>query len=163
MEKFDVIVIGAGSAGISAALRASDQGERVCIIEQERIGGSCLHRGIYPLKLGLSLLREDKSKFKNNSDIDSKKLFREITDSMLTLSHRWEQRLTDSGVTIITGKGLLLSSLLVQVDLNGKTVEVGTKKLIIATGSTPLSLPTLPFESDIIIPVDDILKNHSIP
>ena len=51
METFDVIVLGAGSAGVSAALRASDQGAQVCIIEQEKIGGSCIHKGLYPLKL----------------------------------------------------------------------------------------------------------------
>jgi len=163
MEKFDVIVIGAGSAGVSAALRASDQGGRVCIIEQERIGGSCLHRGLYPLKLGLSLLREEQSKFKSNGVIDSEKLFQKITDSMQSLAQRWEQKLIESGVTVIIGRGSLLSSLLVQVDLNDKTIDIGTKKIIIATGSSPLSLPTLPFESNIIIPVDDIFKNHSIP
>ena len=57
METFDVIVLGAGSAGVSAALRASDQGAQVCIIEQEKIGGSCIHKGLYPLKHGLGLLR----------------------------------------------------------------------------------------------------------
>ena len=39
----------------------------------------------------------------------------------------------------------------------------GSKKIIIATGSSPVSLPTLPFEGDIIVPTDDIFKNYSIP
>ena len=56
-----------------------------------------------------------------------------------------------------------LSSVLVEVKSNDKTFDVGTKKIIIATGSSSLQVPTLPFEEDIIIPTDDIFKNHSIP
>ena len=86
METFDVIVLGAGSAGVSAALRASDQGAKVCIIEQEKIGVSCIYKGLYPLKLGLSLLRNNESNFKVNGIIDSEKLFHIITYSMQLIS-----------------------------------------------------------------------------
>ena len=163
METFDVIVLGAGSAGVSAALRASDQGAQVCIIEQEKIGGSCIHKGLYPLKFGLGLLRNNESNFNVNTRIDSEKLFHKITGSMQLLSELWEQRLTEAGVTIKIGSGLPLSSDLVQVRSNDKTFDIATKKIIIATGSSPVPLPTLPFEGDIIVPTDDIFKNHSIP
>ena len=163
METFDVIVLGAGSAGVSAALRASDQGAQVCIIEQEKIGGSCMHKGLYPLKFGLGLLRNNESNFNVNGRIDSEKLFHKITGSMQLLSELWEQRLTEAGVTIKIGSGLPLSSDLVQVRSNDKAFDIATKKIIIATGSSPVSLPTLPFEGDIIVPTDDVFKNHSIP
>ena len=163
METFDVIVLGAGSAGVSAALRASDQGAQVCIIEQEKIGGSCIHKGLYPLKYGLALLRNNESNFNVNGRIDSKKLFHKITGSMQLLSELWEQRLTEAGVAIKIGSGLPLSSGLVQVISNDKTFDIATKKVIIATGSSPGSSPTLPFEGDIIVPSDDVFKNHSIP
>ena len=163
METFDVIVLGAGSAGVSAALRASDQGAQVCIIEQEKIGGSCIHKGLYPLKFGLGLLRNNESNFNVNGRIDSEKLFHKITGSMQLLSELWEQRLTEAGVTIKIGSGLPLSSDLVQVRSNDKAFDIATKKIIIATGSSPVSLPTLPFEGDIIVPTDDVFKNHSIP
>ena len=163
METFDVIVLGAGSAGVSAALRASDQGAQVCIIEQEKIGGSCIHKGLYPLKFGLGLLRNNESNFNVNGRIDSEKLFHKITGSMQLLSELWEQRLTEAGVTIKIGSGLPLSSDLVQVRSNDKTFDIPTKKIIIATGSSPVPLPTLPFEGDIIVPTDDVFKNHSIP
>ena len=45
MKIFDVVVIGAGPAGVSAALRAADQGAYVCIVEHDRIGGSCFRNG----------------------------------------------------------------------------------------------------------------------
>ena len=82
METFDVIVIGAGSAGVSAALRAASQGARVCIIEQDRIGGSCLHSGLYPIKFGRGLLKDNKSDFSVNGVINVKKLFLTITETM---------------------------------------------------------------------------------
>jgi len=163
VETFDVIVLGAGSAGVSAALRASDQGAQVCIIEQEKIGGSCIHKGLYPLKLGLSLLRNNESNLNVNGLIDSEKLFHKITDSMQLLSELWEQRLTEAGVTIKIGSGLPLSSDLVQVRSNDKAFDIATKKIIIATGSSSVPLPTLPFEGDIIVPTDDVFKNYSIP
>jgi len=163
VETFDVTILGAGSAGVSAALRASDKGAQVCIIEQEKIGGSCIHKGLYPLKYGLALLRNNESNFNVNGRIDSKKLFHKITGSMQLLSELWEQRLTEAGVTIKIGSGLPLSSGLVQVISNDKTFDIATKKIIIATGSSPGSLPTLPFEGDIIVPRDDVFKNHSIP
>ena len=79
---------------------------------------------------------------------------------MQLLSELWEQRLTEAGVTIKIGSGLPLSSDLVQVRSNDKAFDIATKKIIIATGSSPVSLPTLPFEGDIIVPTDDVFKNH---
>jgi dihydrolipoamide dehydrogenase len=163
VETFDLIVIGSGSAGVSAALRASDQGARVCIIEADRIGGSCVHKGLYPLKLGLDLLNRSKEKFFSNNVADSEKLFNSITETMGLLSHSWEQKLINSGVTIKLGEGLPVSSSLVQVKLNDDSYDVGTKKVIIATGSKPTSLSTIPFEQDAIISPDDIFKSYSIP
>ena len=163
METFDLIVIGSGSAGVSAALRASDQGARVCIIEIDRIGGSCLHHGLYPLKLGLDLLNRKKQNFFSNGAVDSEKLFNSIRDTMRLLSHSWEQKLINSGVTIKMGEGIPISSSIVQVNTNDDTYEIGTKKIIIATGSKPTALSTIPFELDTIVSPDDIFESHSIP
>ena len=61
MKTFDIVIIGAGPAGISAALRAADKGAHVCIIEQDRIGGSCFRKGLYPLKAALAVLNDNES------------------------------------------------------------------------------------------------------
>ena len=74
METFDLIIIGAGTAGVSAAMRASEKGSHVCIIEQQKIGGSCFNKGLYPIKLGLNLLKNNKSEFSRNGGVDSKKI-----------------------------------------------------------------------------------------
>jgi dihydrolipoamide dehydrogenase len=163
VETFDLIIIGAGTAGVAAAMRASDKGSRVCIIEQDKIGGSCFNKGLYPLKSGLNLLKNNKSDFYKDGRVDSEKLFNGITKVANSLSRLWKKKLIDSGVTIVIGKGLPLSSVLVQVRSNNKTFDFGAQKIILATGSKSVSLPTLPFEGDTIIPTDDILKNNSIP
>lgn len=49
-HEFDVVVLGAGSGGYSAALRAAQLGRRVALIEEDRVGGTCLHRGCIPTK-----------------------------------------------------------------------------------------------------------------
>jgi len=163
VETFDLIIIGAGTAGVAAAMRASEKGSSVCIIEQNKIGGSCFNKGLYPIKLGLSLLKNNKLEFSRDGGVDSKKLFNTITTTTSSLALLWEKKLIDSGVTIKKGKGLPLSSGLVQVRSNKETFDFGAKKIILATGSNPVSLPTLPFEDDIIIPTDDILRTKSIP
>jgi len=163
VETFDLIIIGAGTAGVSAAMRASEKGSRVCIIEQQKIGGSCFNKGLYPIQLGLNLLKNNKSEFSRDGGVDFKKLFSTITNTTSSLSQLWEKKLIDSGVRIVIGRGLPLSSDLVQVRSNKETFDFGAKKIILATGSDPVSLPTLPFEDDIIIPTDDILRTKSIP
>ena len=163
MESFDVIIIGAGSSGVSAALRASDYGAQVCIIEQDSIGGSCHYKTKHSLKLGLSLLKNNESKFKIDGVVDSKQLFFEITNALQSLSNLYEQRLLDSGVAIKKGIGSLISPEIVQVKSIDQTYDLNAKKIIIATGSSPIALPTVPFEEDIIVSFDDIFKNHVAP
>ena len=50
-KKFDLVVIGAGSGGLAAAKRAARHGARVCIVEGDKIGGTCVIRGCVPKKL----------------------------------------------------------------------------------------------------------------
>ena len=47
---FDIVVLGGGSGGYAAALRASELGKSVALIEKDKVGGTCLHRGCIPTK-----------------------------------------------------------------------------------------------------------------
>jgi glutathione reductase (NADPH) len=51
MDKFDVIVVGGGSGGLSVAERAAEYGANVLLIERDRIGGACVNRGCVPKKV----------------------------------------------------------------------------------------------------------------
>ena len=49
-EHYDIVILGAGSGGYACALRASQLGMSVVLIEREKLGGTCLHRGCIPTK-----------------------------------------------------------------------------------------------------------------
>ena len=50
MADFDLVILGGGSGGYAAALRASQLGQKVVLIEKEKLGGTCLHKGCIPTK-----------------------------------------------------------------------------------------------------------------
>ena len=50
MADFDLVILGGGSGGYAAALRASQLGQKVVLIEKDKLGGTCLHKGCIPTK-----------------------------------------------------------------------------------------------------------------
>jgi dihydrolipoamide dehydrogenase len=163
MDIFDIVVLGAGSSGISAAMRGADLGARVCIIEMGRIGGSQLHKGFYPIKSAIGFLKNKESGAKVDEVVNAGILFNNTSKSMVSLSDKWKKDLIQSGITIINGIGTLSSTGIITVETNGKSIDIRAQKIIIATGSKPIALPAIPFEEEIIIPVDDVFIDSSIP
>ena len=163
MDIFDIVVLGAGSSGISAAMRGADLGARVCIIEMDRIGGSQLRKGFYPIKSAIEFLKNKESGSKVDEVVNAEILFNNTSKSMVSLSDKWEKDLIQSGITIINGIGTLSSSSIITVETNEKSIDVRAQQIIIATGSKPIALPAIPFEEKIIIPVDDVFIDSSIP
>ena len=163
MDIFDIVVLGAGSSGISAAMRGADLGARVCIIEMDRIGGSQLRKGFYPIKSAIEFLKNKESGAKVDEVVNAEILFNNTSKSMVSLSDKWEKDLIQSGITIINGIGTLSSSSIITVETNEKSIDVRAQQIIIATGSKPIALPAIPFEEEIIIPVDDVFIDSSIP
>ena len=161
MKPFDIAVIGAGPTGVSAALRAADQGAHVCIIEQNRIGGSCFRKGLYPFKAALATLKNNEPRVTINGVVDIGRLSRSVAKTIASISQKWEERLTELGVKIQIGRGIPLSSALIQIESGGEISEIHTKKIIIATGSRPVSIPTLPFEGDNKFRVAPIIINYN--
>jgi dihydrolipoamide dehydrogenase len=163
MDIFDIVVLGAGSSGISAAMRGADLGARVCIIEMGRIGGSQLHKGFYPIKSAIGFLKNKESGAKVDEVVNAGILFNNTSKSMVSLSDKWKKDLIQSGIIIINGIGTLSSTGIITVETNGKSIDIRAQKIIIATGSKPIALPAIPFEEEIIIPVDDVFIDSSIP
>ena len=163
MDIFDIVVLGAGSSGISAAMRGADLGARVCIIEMDRIGGSQLCKGFYPIKSAIGFLKNKESVAQVDEVVNAEILFNNTSKSMVSLSDKWQKDLIQSGITIINGIGTLSSSSIITVKTNEKPIDVRAQQIIIATGSKPIALPAIPFEEKIIIPVDDVFIDSSIP
>ena len=146
-QNFDVVVLGGGSGGYAAALRAVQLGLTVGLIEKGKLGGTCLHVGCIPTKALLhsaevaDVSREAgkygvKTTF-DGVDIAAVTAFRE---GIVASKYKGLQGLIKArGITVIAGEGHLISPTTVQV---GDDTVVG-KNVILATGSYSRSLPGL--------------------
>ncbi|SDN28663.1 dihydrolipoamide dehydrogenase [Cryobacterium flavum] len=146
-QNFDIVVLGGGSGGYAAALRAVQLGFTVGLIEKGKLGGTCLHVGCIPTKALLhsaevaDFSREAakygvKTAFEG-IDIAAVTAFRE---GIVASKYKGLQGLVKArGITVIEGEGHLVSPTTVQV---GEDMIVG-KNVILATGSYSRSLPGL--------------------
>jgi dihydrolipoamide dehydrogenase len=146
-QNFDLVVLGAGSGGYAAALRASQLGLTVGLIEKGKVGGTCLHVGCIPTKALLhaaevaDVTRESAkygvSSTFNGIDIAAVTTYRE---EIVASKYKGLQGLIKArGITTIEGEGRLTSPTTVQVG----DITVTGKNIILATGSYSRSLPGL--------------------
>jgi len=164
---FNLVVIGSGWAGYNAALRASELGARVALVEKDEIGGTCLNRGCIPTKTLVNSARLFKEiKHYNDFGIEVKDCSVDFTKVQV----RRKQIISDlqkgilfqlnrQKVEIIKGKARIVSSRIVEVD--SRVIEA--KFIIIATGSGPAELSSLPFKPNHILSSSEILELDSIP
>lgn len=146
-QNFDLVVLGAGSGGYAAALRASQLGLTVGLIEKGKVGGTCLHVGCIPTKALLHAaevadVTKEAAKFGVQAtfgavDIAGVTAYR---DEVVTSKWKGLQGLIKArGITTIEGEGRLTSPTTVQVG----DVTVTGKNVVLATGSYSRSLPGL--------------------
>lgn len=140
MDLYDVIVIGAGSGGITSAVTAVGFGKKVLLIDKNKPGGECTWSGCVPSK---ALIHEAKKVYNIKKEVkdfiyDSKKALDHVHTVRETIySHETPEELSKSGIEYIQGLASFKDS---------KTVVVGNreikgKKIIISTGSSPLVPP----------------------
>ncbi|MFB2581940.1 dihydrolipoyl dehydrogenase [Herbiconiux sp. P15] len=146
-QNFDLVVLGGGSGGYAAALRASQLGFSVAMIEKDKVGGTCLHRGCIPTKALLhsaevaDVSRESekygvKTTFEG-VDIAAVTAYRE---SIVASKFKGLEGLVKARkITTIAGEGRLTSPTTVQV---GDDTITG-KNIVLATGSYSRTLPGL--------------------
>jgi len=146
-QNFDLVILGSGSGGYAAALRASQLGLSVGLIEKNKLGGTCLHIGCIPTKALLHSaevadVTRESAKYGvtstyNGIDIAAVSAYRQeiVASKFKGLTGLIKAR----GITVIEGEGRLASPTSVQV---GDQTIVG-KNVILATGSYSRSLPGL--------------------
>jgi len=146
-HQFDIVVLGGGSGGYAAALRASQLGFTVAVIEKDKVGGTCLHRGCIPTK-ALLHSAEVADISRASAKFGVKTTFHEVDMAAVTAYREGivaskykglQGLLSARNISVIVGEGTLISPTTVQV---GNTTLTG-KNVILATGSYSRSLPGL--------------------
>ena len=178
---FDLIIIGGGPAGYSAAIKGSLQGFRVALVEQGRIGGACINRGCIPTKalwgtaVALQRLRDLKKhgitstgKFEFDFAVASKRQFEIMDDMVATI----RSRMLKLGVKIYSARGTIskhepaskTAVFTVALESEEKSVHALTSRFVlIATGSRPAESPVLIADHTQIVTTDDIVLMEKLP
>jgi dihydrolipoamide dehydrogenase len=141
----DLVVLGGGSGGYAAALRAAELGASVVIVEKDRLGGTCLHRGCVPTKALLHAAEvadaaRDAASVGVRASFDSidVEALRAYREGIVAKKFRGLEGLVSArGITVVSGEGVLESGPAVRV---GDDVYRGTD-VIVATGSVTRTLP----------------------
>ena len=146
-QNFDIVVLGGGSGGYAAALRAAELGFTVGMIEKDKVGGTCLHRGCVPTKALLHAAEvadytRESAKYGIVTEMQGVDIngVTEYRTGIVAKKYKGLQGLVKArGISVIEGEGRLTSPTTVQV---GDDTIVG-KNVILATGSYSRSLPGL--------------------
>ncbi|MEJ6761685.1 MAG: dihydrolipoyl dehydrogenase [Candidatus Planktophila sp.] len=158
MAEFDLVILGGGSGGYAAALRGAQLGLSVALIEKDKVGGTCLHRGCIPTKALLHAgevadSARESAQFGVNATFNSIDMagVNSYKDGVIAGLHKGLQGLIKlRNVTYVEGTGRLTSKNTVEV--NG-TSYLG-KNIILATGSYARTLPGLDIDGERIITSD---------
>ena len=171
-DKFDVTVIGGGPAGYVCAIRLAQLGlNTACIESRGSLGGTCLNIGCIPSKSLLNL-SENFHKAKNFADIgietgevklNLKKMMENKDKSVLVLTKGVEFLFKKNKVTYIKGTGTLKSRDEILVKNNEEEKTIKSDKIIISTGSAPLSLPGIEFDEKQILSSTGALSISRLP
>jgi dihydrolipoamide dehydrogenase len=177
---FDLVVLGAGTGGYTAAFRAAQLGLKVALVDEDKIGGTCLHRGCIPTKallesgammerirhaksLGIVLPGEptvDYEAMAGNKDAIVKRMWTGV-----------KSLITKNKVTWVEGRGRLDGPTKIRVSQPGEDGTPGkggerilqATDIILATGSRVKSLPGLDPDGSRIVTSDDVLRATSLP
>ncbi|GHU43670.1 dihydrolipoyl dehydrogenase [Spirochaetia bacterium] len=154
MDKFDLVIIGAGPGGTAAAFKAKQLGMSVCIIEKADVGGTCLNRGCIPTKTllhGANLVAEvkDGSRYGlsggENIGFDFGALTAWKNKVVETLRTGQTAGLKKAGVTLIQGTALIESVNSVNVTgcstCEGGTCKIEAKNILVTAGTIPEHVP----------------------
>ncbi len=167
VTEFDVLILGGGSGGYACALRASQLGLNVALIEEDKVGGTCLHRGCIPTK-ALLHAGEVADSTRHAADFGVQAEFHGIDmtavnaykDGVISKLYKGLQGLVKSrNVTFIEGHGSLVGANAIEV--NG--VRYTGKNIVLATGSYPRTLPGLNVDGQRIVTSDHALTMNYVP
>ena len=164
---YDIVILGGGSGGYACALRAAELGMRVALIEKDKVGGTCLHRGCIPTK-ALLHAAEIADHSRDSAAIGVRTTFEGIDvpgvqsykNGVVDRLYKGLQSTIGSRkIDTVIGDGRLESPTSVRVGDDVYTAP----QIVLATGSVPKSLPGLTVDGERVITSDDALVLDRVP
>ncbi len=171
-QRCEVLVIGAGPGGYVAAIRAGQLKKKVIIVEKDRWGGLCLNYGCIPSKALLyaseiieTIHKGEKYGIKAEKvSIDTNQLREKKRKVVNQLVLGVETLLKHNGASMILGEASFVEPNVVKVVTSqGEEVRIIADNILIATGSLPFSLPSLPLDGKLIITSKEALEIPFVP
>jgi dihydrolipoamide dehydrogenase len=164
---YDIVILGGGSGGYACALRAAEFGKRVALIEKDKVGGTCLHRGCIPTKALLHAAEvadtsRESEKFGVRTSFEGIEMTSVLSYQQGVVERLWkglQSTIASRKIDTILGDGRLASP--TSVAVNG-AVYTGDH-VVLATGSVPRSLPGLTIDGVRVITSDDALQLDRVP
>lgn len=178
-KQVDVAILGGGTGGYVAAIAAAQAGKSVVIVERDKLGGTCLHRGCIPSKSLLKsaeIYRQASVSLLFGVEIEGRKLHFDRVQlrkqEVVNQLHRGVQSLMKKHhIEVIHGEGRIIgpsifspkSGCIAVACDNKDIITIVPNYLIIATGSRPRTLPSLPVNNDFIVTTDEALEWSALP
>ncbi|AZB43487.1 dihydrolipoyl dehydrogenase [Bacillus sp. FJAT-42376] len=178
--EYDLVIVGGGTGGYVAAIRASQLGLKTAIVEKGKLGGTCLHAGCIPSKALLrsaEVFAQTKKSAEFGVSVSGVELnfprVQERKQGIVDQLHKGVQHLMKQGkIDVYEGLGRILGPSIfspmpgtISVEMNDGTENemLIPKNVIIATGSRPRSLPGLEADGELVLTSDEALKLESLP
>ena len=168
---YDVIVLGSGPGGYVTAIRASQLGLKVAVVEKENLGGICLNWGCIPTKALLKSAQvfeyinhaEDFGITVKDANADFSNIIKRSRDVADGMSKGIAFLLKKNKVEVINGYGKIKKGNKVSVTADGKSTDYTAKHIIIATGARSRELPNLPQDGKKVIGYREALTLPKAP
>ena len=156
--RYDLVVIGSGPGGHRAAVQAAKLGQKVLIIEKDRMGGSCLHLGTIPSKA----LREAALASQKGSSwaVDTLARMHEVIEEEFDVTVEHFRR---NNVEAIQGTASFVSPTKIKIVSRDGEYEVSARYTVIATGTRPRRPADVPFDDETVFDSDTILRIKKHP
>lgn len=178
-KEYDLVILGGGTAGYVSAIRASQLGKSVALVEKSKVGGTCLHKGCIPTKSYLKtaeILRyinhaNDYGIKTASADFDMKDIVSKKDETVNMMYQGVQSLMKKYKIDVYEGNGRILGPSLfspqagtVSVEFeNGESELLVNQHVLIATGSRPVELPFLKLNHQTIISSDDMMQLEQLP
>ncbi len=175
-DRFDIVIIGGGPGGYATALYGAAAGLTVAIVELDKVGGTCLHRGCVPAKefletasvyrtvagsgqFGIGLAEPATPPTVDFSISQTRK--QQVVDQ---LYRGLAGLLKGRGVTVFSGSGTLFPDHRVRIAGNdGSTTEIHGTDVVLAAGSVPRTIPGFDIDGELVLTSDEVLALEELP